>query len=137
YQDNLKEALERLGEAAIQATRDGHTILVLDDSELIDNDDESGKRKKRNRNNVNYFESGPNVIDKEFIISADESETKHAKKQKVLKEKSQNTQNELKDESYEPNDEDISEISHTVNSSVPELKKNKDGIKLSVSHIPV
>lgn len=47
YQDNLKEALERLGEAAIQATRDGHTILVLDDSELIDNDDESKLKEQR------------------------------------------------------------------------------------------
>ena len=47
YQDNLKEALERLGEAAIQATRDGHTILVLDDSELIDNDDESKVKEQR------------------------------------------------------------------------------------------
>ncbi|KAG0691361.1 hypothetical protein C6P40_001645 [Pichia californica] len=138
---------EEKKESVFQAFETPITMDMVEDAEKdlldepvevsIDNDDESGKRKKRNRNNVNYFESGPNVIDKEFIISDDESETKHAKKQKVLKEKSQNTQNELKDESYEPNDEDISEISHTVNSSVPELKKNKDGIKLSVSHIPV
>lgn len=32
---------------AIQATRDGHTILVLDDSELIDNDDESKLKEQR------------------------------------------------------------------------------------------
>lgn len=31
----------------IQATRDGHTILVLDDSELIDNDDESKLKEQR------------------------------------------------------------------------------------------
>ena len=34
YQDDLEQALERLGNAAIQATREGHTILVLDDSDL-------------------------------------------------------------------------------------------------------
>ena len=53
YQDNLKEALERLGEAAI-ATRDGHTILVLDDSELIDNDDESKLKEQRHANTISY-----------------------------------------------------------------------------------
>lgn len=63
YQDNLKEALERLGEAAIQATRDGHTILVLDDSELIDNDDESKvKRTTLRYANAISYQSYSSVI---------------------------------------------------------------------------
>ncbi|PNZ30601.1 glutamate synthase large subunit [Staphylococcus petrasii] len=38
YRGSLEEALQRLGKAAIQATREGYTILVLDDSSLIESE---------------------------------------------------------------------------------------------------